>query len=153
MLVMMTLSSSSFEDNQAMPLKYAKAGQNVSPALAWENPPQGTKSFALAMVDRHPVARNLIHWLVIDIGADVTSLGEGASGSARMPAGSRELKVYVGPYPPSGTHDYEFTLYALKVDMLDLPDKVSLETFTSTIEQNCLATAKLVGKYAKVKTK
>ncbi len=148
---MMVLSSSAFKDAQAMPFKYARAGQNVSPPLAWENAPQGTKSFALAVVDRHPVARNMIHWLVIDIDANVTSLKEGASGSARMPAGSRELKAYVGPFPPSGTHDYEFTLYALKTEKLDLPKQVSLETFTNAAEQSSLATAKLVGKFTKAK--
>jgi phosphatidylethanolamine-binding protein (PEBP) family uncharacterized protein len=40
-----------------------------------------------------------------------------------MPAGSREVRPYAGPFPPSGTHDYEFTLYALKTDRLDLPKK------------------------------
>lgn len=146
---MMALSSSAFKDAEAMPFKYARAGQNVSPPLAWENAPQGTKSFALAVVDRHPVARNMIHWLVTDIGADVTSLKEGASGSAQMPAGAKELKPYVGPFPPSGTHDYEFTLYALKTEKLDLPKQVSLETFAKAAEQNSLATTKLVGKFTK----
>ncbi len=148
---MMVLLSSAFKDTQAMPLKYARAGQNASPPLSWVNAPQGTKSFALAVVDRHPVARNMIHWLVIDIGADVTSLKEGASGSAGMPAGSRELKPYVGPFPPSGTHDYEFTLYALKTEKLDLPKQVALETFTKAAEQGSLATAKLVGRFTKAR--
>ena len=146
---MMVLRSSAFEDTQTMPPKYAKKGENVSPPLSWENVPQGTKSFALAVGDRHPVARNFVHWLVIDMSADVTSHEEGASGRALMPAGSRELKVYGGPNPPSGSHDYEFTLYAPKTDKLDLPEKVSLERFTKAAEQSSLATAKLVGKFAR----
>jgi Raf kinase inhibitor-like YbhB/YbcL family protein len=149
MFDMMVLRSSAFEDRQTMPPRYGKKGENVSPPLSWENVPQGTKSFALAVVDRHPVARNFVHWLVIDMSADVTSLEEGASGRALMPAGSRELKVYGGPNPPSGSHDYEFSLYALKTDKLDLPEKVSLETFTKAVEQSSLATAKLVGKFAR----
>jgi phosphatidylethanolamine-binding protein (PEBP) family uncharacterized protein len=71
---MMVLRSSAFEDTQTMPSTYAKAGQNVSPPLSWENAPQGTKSFALAVVDRHPVARNFVHWLVIDMSAYAASL-------------------------------------------------------------------------------
>jgi phosphatidylethanolamine-binding protein (PEBP) family uncharacterized protein len=55
----------------------------------------------------------------------------------------------VGPFPPSGTHHYEFTLYALKTEKLDLPEKVSLETFMKAVEQSSLATAKLVGKFAR----
>ena len=149
MFDMMVLRSSAFAETQTMPPKYAKKGENVSPPLSWENVPQGTKSFALSIVDKLSVARYYVHWLVCDIGADVTSLKEGASGSALMPAGSRELKAYVGPFPPSGTHTYEFTLYALKTDKLDLPEKVSLETFTKAVEQSSLATAKLVGKFAR----
>ncbi len=147
---MMVLSSSAFKDKQTIPLKYARAGQNESPPLSWENPPQGTKSFALAVVDRHPVARNYVHWLVGDIPADATSVKEGASGGDGMPPASRELKTYVGPFPPSGTHDYEFTLYALRTEKLDLPNQVSLETFTKAAERGSLATAKLVGKFTKV---
>ena len=70
-----------------------------------------------------------------------------------MPAGSREVKPYAGPFPPSGTHDYEFTPYALKTDRLDLPRKVSLEAFNKAMESNALATAKLVGRFTKIRTK
>ena len=150
---MMVLRSSAFGDRQPIPPKYAKKGENVSPPLSWENAPQGTKSFALSVVDKLSFTRYYVHWLVCDIGADVTSLKEGASGDAQMPAGSKELKAYVGPFPPSGTHNYEFTLYALKTEKLALPENVSLETFTKAVEQNGLATAKLVGTFTQGKTK
>ncbi|MEP6987935.1 MAG: YbhB/YbcL family Raf kinase inhibitor-like protein [Chloroflexota bacterium] len=147
----MRLKSSAFEDTQLIPPKYAKAGENVSPPLSWENIPDGTKSFALSIVDHHPVAKNFVHWLVVDIGADVTALLESASAQV-MPAGSKELKAYTGPNPPSGSHDYELTLYALKTASLDLPKKVSLNIFKDVVEQNTLATAKLIGKFTKIKT-
>ena len=146
---MMILKSSAFEDMQTIPPKFAKGGQNISPPLSWEDVPEGTKSFALSIVDHHPVAKNFVHWMVSDIDARITFLPEAASNSAQMPAGSKELKAYTGPNPPSGSHDYEFTLYALKTDTLDLPAKVSLEAFTTAVEQNKLASAKLIGKFAK----
>ena len=65
------------------------------------------KSFALSMVDPHPVAQNWVHWLVISIPADVISFEEGASGK-KLPPGSVELKNssgdigYGGPQPPKG---------------------------------------------------
>jgi phosphatidylethanolamine-binding protein (PEBP) family uncharacterized protein len=68
-----------------------------------------------------------------------------------MPDGSREVKPYAGPFPPSGTHDYEFTLYALNTDRIDLPEKVSLDAFMSVLEPNLLATATLVGKFTKIR--
>jgi len=145
----MKLRSSAFEDTQTIPPKYAKAGQNVSPPLAWEDVPPETKSFALSIVDHHPVAKNFVHWMVTDISANVTALKEAASASPQMPAEARELKAYTGPNPPSGSHDYEFTLYALKTYTLDLPQNASLDEFTRAAEEKSLATAKLIGKFDK----
>jgi phosphatidylethanolamine-binding protein (PEBP) family uncharacterized protein len=127
---MLVLSSSAFEGGQEIPQKHGKKIANVSPQLSWKGAPGG----------------------VVDIGADVTSLPEAAAGAA-MPAGSREVKPYAGPFPPSGAHDYEFTLYALETDRLDLPRKASLEAFTRAAEPNALATARLVGKFTKVRTR
>jgi len=53
--------------------KHGKKIENVSPQLSWMGAPSETKSFALSMVDRHPVAGNYVHWLVVDIDAAVTS--------------------------------------------------------------------------------
>jgi Raf kinase inhibitor-like YbhB/YbcL family protein len=145
----MVLNSSDFEDQQEIPQRHGKKIENVSPQLSWADAPTETRSFALSVVDRHPVAANYVHWLVVDIDADVTSLTTGAAGSA-MPTGSREVEPYAGPFPPSGTHDYEFTLYALDTDRLELPKEVSLDAFKSAIEPHLLATATLVGKFTKI---
>jgi phosphatidylethanolamine-binding protein (PEBP) family uncharacterized protein len=75
---MLVLSSSAFADAQEMPQRHGKKPANVSPALSWTGAPRGTRSFALSMVDRHPVADGYLHWLVVDIPAQVTELGEAA---------------------------------------------------------------------------
>ncbi|HEX9840400.1 MAG TPA: YbhB/YbcL family Raf kinase inhibitor-like protein [Anaerolineales bacterium] len=82
---MMILSSFSFEEGQEILEKHGKKIENVSPQLSWKDVPQGTKSFALAVLDKHHVARDYVHWLVADIDADTISLKEGASGSAMPP--------------------------------------------------------------------
>jgi Raf kinase inhibitor-like YbhB/YbcL family protein len=138
----MILRSSDFQDQQEIPQRHGKKVENVSPQLSWADAPTETSSFALSVVDRHPVAGNYVHWLVVEIDADVTSLQAGAAGAA-MPDG--------GPFPPSGTHDYEFTLYALNTDRIELRKKVSLDAFMSALEPHLLATATLVGKFTKVR--
>jgi Raf kinase inhibitor-like YbhB/YbcL family protein len=100
-------------------------------------------------VDTHPVARGYVHWVVIDIEPAITSLPEDAADGA-MPAGSRELTPYVGPFPPSGTHAYEFTLYALDVATLDLPASSSFDDFKAKIKDRTLATARIVGNFTKI---
>ena len=117
---MFRLTSPAFDDGQEMAQKFGKKAQNVSPPLAWEDAPDGTKGFAIALVDRHPVADDYVHWLLDGIDPHRRSLEEGAAGGPGGLAGARELKPYVGPFPPSGTHDYELTIYALDTQRLDL---------------------------------
>jgi phosphatidylethanolamine-binding protein (PEBP) family uncharacterized protein len=72
-----------------------------------------------------------------------------------LPAGAKELENtfgstgWGGPQPPpgSGTHPYEFLLYALTVENLNLPVNTNLASFNKAIEGRVLATAKLVGTY------
>jgi Raf kinase inhibitor-like YbhB/YbcL family protein len=155
----MEVSSSAFEDGGKISLQYVMrgaGGKNVSLPLAWKNPPGGTKSFALSVVDPHPVANNWVHWLVIDIPPNITSLKEGASKKA-MPSGSVELKNsfgdigYGGPQPPRGTgeHPYVVTIYAINTDKLDLGTNVSLSQFTNALRGKVLAEATTTGYFGR----
>jgi Raf kinase inhibitor-like YbhB/YbcL family protein len=144
---MFKLTSPAFDDGQEMAQKYGKRARNVSPPLDWEDAPEGTRSFALSFVDVHPVAQDYLHWLVSDISPQLSSLPEGVAGKL---SAWTELKPYVGPFPPSGTHDYEFTLYALSTDSLPLQPGVPLDAFKGAVAQNTLATATLIGKFTKL---
>jgi hypothetical protein len=155
----MEISSSAFKDGGKIPMQYVMpgaGGKNISMPLAWKNPPAGTKSFALSMVDPHPVAQNWVHWLVINIPANAASLDEGASGK-RMPQGAMELKNsfgeigYGGPQPPKGTgdHPYVVTVFALSVAKLDLGTNVSLAAFKKALEGKVLGSATVTGKYGR----
>ena len=64
--------------------------------------------------------------------------------------GFTEIEPYAGPFPPSGTHDYEFTLYALRTDRLGVRPGATLQEFRRAAEQNSLATATLIGKFTKI---
>ena len=145
----MLVQSPGFEAGQEMPQKFGKKAQNVSPPLEWDDAPEGTKSFALAFVDLHPIARDYVHWLVADISPQLNSLPEGAGGGRS--SGFLEVEPYVGPFPPSGTHDYEFTLYALSTDILGVRSGATLQQFRQAAEQNSLATATLIGKFTKIR--
>lgn len=148
------LKSSAFKNNQTIPTKYAK---NISIPLSWGNPPGDVKSFAISIIDRHPVADNWVHWLVINIPANTSFLPEGVSGSDKMPEGSLELnntfgfKGYGGPQPPpgSGVHDYETTIYALSIEEISLIGGVSASEFESAINGKVIAKATLIGKFSR----
>lgn len=82
-----------------------------------------------------------------DIPATVTTLAEGGSGAGLLPTGTRELKPYVGPFPPSGTHTYRIRLHALDIDRLPVPDAAKLDEFQRGTEGHTLATADLAGTF------
>lgn len=154
---MFELKTDAFTDGSDIPVKYANTvvtgGENVSVPLSWTGAPAGTKSFALVCVDRNPMANNWIHWLVINIPASTTSIPEGASTTDRMPAGTVELKntfgnnKYQGPQPPSGTgpHEYEFILYALNVERIDVAQEPTFGEFEAAVKTKLIETAKISG--------
>ncbi len=74
-------------------------GSNRSPQLSWE-PVEGAGCYAVYMVDT--TATFWLHWKSADVTETI------------LPAGWAPANEYVGPYPPSGTHDYEIRIYALK---------------------------------------
>ena len=154
-----TLGSPAFADGGAIPVKYAntgvEGGENVSPPLEWEDPPEGTLTFAISMVDRHPVANRWVHWLVVNIPADVTSLSEGAStamhGGASQPKNTFGETGYGGPQPPagSGDHDYQFSVYALRTENVDLPADVALDEFLDAVQPQMLGFATVTGVFGR----
>ncbi len=46
-----TLTSPAFKNGAVIPAEYSCRGRDISPALAWSEPPAGTQSFALIMDD------------------------------------------------------------------------------------------------------
>jgi hypothetical protein len=153
----MEIASTAFKDGGKIPIQYVMVpagGRNLSIPLSWKNVPPGTKSFALSIVDPHPVAQNWVHWLAINIPASAASLPESASRN-NMPTGATELKNsfgdegYGGPQPPqgSGEHPYVITLYALNVEKLDLKASTSLVAFKKVLEGKVIQSASITGKY------
>src|SRR5271170_4482266 len=103
-------------------------GENISPAFAWANPPEGTKSFALMMFD--PEGRppgGVSHWVAYGIPASVTGFAEGETSkeSDNYVGGKSTMGVgfYSGPCTPPNTtpHHYTFVLVATDFEPQELP--------------------------------
>jgi Raf kinase inhibitor-like YbhB/YbcL family protein len=134
-----TLKSSTFADGKMMPKKTANStanapnnpncvGDNVSPQLSWSNVPDGTKSFALLMIDpegRAPGGVN--HWVAYGIPASVSGFAEGEVGKQtdKYVGGksTQGVAYYSGPCTPPNTtpHHYTFVLIATDFDPKELP--------------------------------
>ena len=136
-------------------------GQNTSPAIAWKNPPASTKSFAVMMHDPDAPTGGAGFWLwvVVDIPATAESLsrGVGTSEGSKLPTGARQIATdfgtpgWGGPCPPIGDkpHRYVFTVYALKVDRLELPDNATASLAGFVVNANALGHASFTALYGR----
>jgi hypothetical protein len=133
---------------------YGCTGGNQSPALAWSGAPAGTRSYALMLFDPDAMqGKGFWHWLMIDIPSTATSLSRdaGRADGSKAPAGAIQIKNdfrtlgYGGSCPPTSDepHGYVYTLYALKVDKLDVAANSPPAALLATIEANSLGKATL----------
>ncbi len=146
-----SLSSTAFEEGGAIPTKYTYRlpgqcnGQNFSPPLVWMGVPAGTVSFAIIMVD--PDGGDWVHWVQFDIPGDATGLPEAIAAPDTGVKGINDFRElgYGGPCPPSGTHTYVFTLYALDAT-LSLPEGATKAQAEAAMAGHILGQARLTGR-------
>jgi hypothetical protein len=149
-----TLTSERFVEGQPIPEKFTCEGQNVSPALAWTDPPSGTETFALIMDDPDAPGDTWIHWVLYNIPGGTSFMPDALPGQGGIAyVGNHGINTagntyYEGPCPPSGTHRYFFKLYALDtaLDFASSPDAIEL---TAAMQGHILAEAQLMGTYAR----
>ena len=112
------------------------SGKNVSPHVAWRNPPQGTRSFAITLFDQDaPTGSGWWHWTVFNITAKEDSLSKnaGATQGNLLPKGAIQGRTdfgkpgFGGVCPPVGDkpHRYQLTVWALDIEKLPLDDQAS----------------------------
>lgn len=133
------------------------SGGNRSPSIYWTGAPKETKSFAITVFDPDaPTGSGWWHWIVTNIPGTVHSLpkGAGSAEGASLPPGAIHIandfgqSEYGGPCPPPGPkHNYHFTVWALKVEKLDISPTSSSAEVRYKIRSNALASGTLVGRY------
>jgi Raf kinase inhibitor-like YbhB/YbcL family protein len=136
-------------------------GQNQSPELSWKDPPAGAKSFVVTVYDPDaPTGSGWWHWVVYDIPASAKELPRGAgSGQGQLPEGAKEGRTdfgkpgFGGACPPPGDkpHRYVFTVYALKVDKLEVPQDASPAMIGFMTKANALDSATFTARYGRKK--
>jgi Raf kinase inhibitor-like YbhB/YbcL family protein len=159
-IMSMSITSSSFPNNGAIPPRHTCDGHDVSPELFWSGVPAGAKSLVLILDDPDapdPAApkRTWVHWVLYNIPPSAAGLSEGVA-TAELPAGTREgvndwhRTGYGGPCPPVGNHRYFHKLYALDTILPDLnrPTKAELE---KAMHDHIIGQSELIGRYQKQK--
>lgn len=145
-----TLSSPAFANGETIPTVHTCSGDGISPELTWNEPPAGTKSFALIMDD--PDASGFTHWIIYNIPADRRGLAEDIETGRELEDGIFQglngvaVFGYMGSCPPA-LHHYSFRLYALDT-LLDMNQGAGKMLLVPAMEGHILAQSELIGTFA-----
>ena len=152
------LKTKAFDHNSTIPQTFTGEGKNISPALEWVDPPEGTIEFAMICDDPDaPMSEPFVHWVIYKIPFDVKELPEGVLKEKRVKIASSKIlqgmnsfrKVgYSGPMPPKGhgRHRYFFKLYALSDALPDEPLLHKTELL-ELMNDKVLGVTELIGTY------
>ena len=152
--------SNTFEEGGKIPRRCAYpwvGGENVSPQLAWEGVPEGTRSLAVTCWDPDaPTTVGFSHWLLFNLSPDTSELPEGAGAPGANPPGSvlgftdYGESAYGGMAPPreDPPHHYIFTVYALDLDRLEADEKTTYAKLRFLIRGHVLAEGRISGLFS-----
>ncbi len=145
-----SLTSAAFAEGEAIPAVHSCDGDEVSPPLEWSGAPDGTVAFALIAHD--PDAGGFVHWVVGNLSGILANLPEGESGALPGEAAQGENGAggigWLGMCPPSGTHSYVFTLYALS-EPAGVSEGVTAGDLLTAMEGKVLDQAVLTGTFSR----
>ena len=147
----MRVTSSAFENNQAIPGLYSCDGQNVNPPLSFLDVPSSAVSLVLIMEDPD-VPQNIrpdrlfVHWVVFNVQTTAAGFNQDQAPPGILGNNSAGKAAYTGPCPPKGEHRYFFKLYALDI-MLNLSQGATKEQVVAAMQGHILAQAELLGRF------
>ena len=134
--------------------RYTCDYDNSSPELRWEEPPEGTRGFALTAEDPDSPKGTFTHWIVYNIPPSIHHLPAGVPAQETLPNGIRQgingfgKLGYAGPCPPygHGAHRYIFRIHALS-ELPEIPPRATSEQVLAAISPWILASTDVLGFY------
>jgi len=148
------VSSEAFEEGGMIPAKYTCDEDDISPPLAWDSIPEGTKTLALICDDPDAPMGTWVHWVLFNLPVDISELPENVPPERELENGAKQGTNdfgrigYGGPCPPGGTHRYYFKLCALDA-VLNLEAGGRKPQLLEAMEGHILAKGQLMGRYSR----
>ena len=140
-----TVTSSAFTDGGRIPEEFTCHGAGTSPPLSWTGLPSNTRSVAVVVVDPDAPGGTFVHWVLVGLPPDQQELVSGTvPPDATQARNSGGAVGWTPPCPPSGTHHYRFTVYALN-GPVDVADGADPDTSVRAVEGAGIADGTLTG--------
>jgi Raf kinase inhibitor-like YbhB/YbcL family protein len=148
-----SVSSSAFKNQGAIPSEYTCEGKSTAPPISWGDVPAGTKSVAIVVKDPDAPGGNFEHLAAFNMPPTRRSLTTDALQSIGPGAALKTAKNSAGQSgfapicPPNGVHHYHFVVMALD-NTLDLPSGASAADVEKAAMGHVLARGELIGTYS-----
>ena len=143
----LVVTTTAYDEGAPIPVRYTCDGDDVSPPFDIASIPAGAQSLVLVMDDPDAPGGVWDHWVAFNIEPtavvpeDVGAIGTSGSNSwGRL--------GYGGPCPPSGTHRYITTVYALD-RQLGLDEGATKDDVLAAMSGHVLAEGAVMGTYSR----
>jgi Raf kinase inhibitor-like YbhB/YbcL family protein len=147
--VPMTITTDTFSPDGIIPREYSCDGSGKIPELKITAVPQNAVSLAVIVSDPDAPSGEFIHWVVWDLLPSITGITNGnLPKDAVVGKNGASGTGYVAPCPPSGTHRYYYTVYALDT-ILTLPANAGAAELRQAMNGHILTQAQVMGHYSK----
>ncbi len=139
----MLLTSPSFKEGGPLGDRFSAEGENMSPPLAWSQPPAETRSLVIIMCDLEGRDEIYRHWLIYGIPPNCLALEESIPPQEQLASGARQGKNsynkigYHGPHRTVPFNRYQFRVYALD-QLLALEAGISNKELLDAMEGHIL---------------
>ena len=143
---LLKVSSSAFNENELIPVKYTCDGANISPPLNIDHIPEEAKSLAIIVDDPDAPVGTWVHWVMWNI--PVTHQVKENKAHGIQGINDFGKHKYQGPCPPSGIHRYFFKVYSLD-DLIESPENTNKHQLEKAMSEHIIAFGELVGIYAR----
>jgi Raf kinase inhibitor-like YbhB/YbcL family protein len=140
----LVVSSSAFAGGGTIPAEFTCAGAGRRPPLAWSGDLRGAKALAVVVNDPDAPGGDYYHWVVVDLPADTTGVGDEVPAAAHQIKNSAGAATWTPPCPPSGIHHYQFTVYGLTA-ATGLTGGASLSDAFAAIQKTTVVQGRLIG--------
>jgi hypothetical protein len=142
--------TSIFSNNGMIPSRYTCDGENINPRLVIEGVPSNTVSLAIIMHDPDaPMPGGFTHWVAWNLPPNLKKIEENSFPKEGIQGeNGAKLKKYIGPCPPSGTHRYFFTIYALNT-LLRKEPTFNKDELEKALQGHITEKAELIGLYSR----
>lgn len=144
----MYVTSNAYEENAPIPSKYTCDGDDTTPPWSLHEVPPDAVSLAAIFDDPDAPRGTWVHWIAWDLEPEDTQWAEGTDGAGLGTVGTNSWgnRFYGGPCPPSGTHRYILTVYALDA-RLGLAPGSDRDALDKAMVGHILEQAQLQGTY------